>query len=369
MIKILTLAPYKFLPAENGGQKAIERLYTSLSKYTELTCVSTTNNDLTKDHGFELLPLFSNSKLRYADIFSVFSLTKFIKKRGITHLLIEHPYMGWMALQIKKRTGVKLIVHSHNIEGERFKSMNKWWSKYLADYEKYIHQKADLSLFITKEDQQYAVKNFSLDISKTIVTPFSVELNNAPSFDKKNNAKEALCQRYSISPDKKLLVFAGAFNYAPNLDGLKNLLTKILPELDKLKYNYHLIVCGKDIPAEILHNKNNSITYTGFVKNIHEYYCGGDVFVNPIVSGGGIKTKLVEALGNNCDSVSTVTGAIGIASEIIGQKLQIVQDNNWKAFAEAVINSNHSLTTPRQFYDYFNADKIGDRIVSKLQKL
>ncbi len=50
---------------------------------------------------------------------------------------------------LKWFTGVKLIVHSHNIEGLRWKTLGKWWWKGLWIYEKWVHRQADLQLFQT----------------------------------------------------------------------------------------------------------------------------------------------------------------------------------------------------------------------------
>lgn len=368
MIKILALAPYKFLPAENGGQKAIEGLYTALSKRTELTCASTANNDLAKDHGFELLPIFSNSKLRYADIFSVVSLSKFIRKRRIQHLLIEHPYMGLLALRIRKNTGVKLIVHSHNIEGLRFKSMHKWWAPLLASYERNIHRKADLSLFITEEDRDFALREFGLEPKKTMTVPFAVHLSQAPDKKEKQETKRILCERHNISSDTNLLIYAGAFDYAPNAEGLAALLDHVIPELKRMHFKFHLLICGKNIPAALIKN-DSDITYTGFVENIYEYYKGSDIFLNPVIGGGGIKTKLAEALGNNCAAVSTMNGAIGIPANITGSQLMRVADGDWKQFALEITEIKNEANIPSAYLDYFNGDKIADRIVERLKSL
>ncbi|MBK7558780.1 MAG: glycosyltransferase [Chitinophagaceae bacterium] len=72
--------------------------------------------------------------------------------------------------------------------------------------------------------------------------------------------------------------------------------------------------------------------YAGFVEDINLYFKGCDIFINPVVNGGGIKTKLVEALGYDLSVTSTKTGAIGIPVEMTGNKMKISEDNDWKAF-------------------------------------
>ena len=40
-----------------------------------------------------------------------------------------------------------------------------------------------------------------------------------------------------------------------------------------------------------------NLVYAGFVNDVDVYYKGADLFINPVNSGGGLKTKLVEAIG------------------------------------------------------------------------
>ena len=42
----------------------------------------------------------------------------------------------WLAGIIRKRTGIKTILHIHNIEYQRFQSTGKWWWPVLRIYEK-----------------------------------------------------------------------------------------------------------------------------------------------------------------------------------------------------------------------------------------
>ena len=70
------------------------------------------------------------------------------------------------------------------------------------------------------------------------------------------------------------------------------------------------------------------------------YSCGSSIFVNPITEGGGIKTKLVEALACNLNCVSFFTGAIGVDEEICGNKLIIINDGDYQSFANAIITAS-----------------------------
>ncbi|MEJ7679531.1 MAG: glycosyltransferase [Segetibacter sp.] len=133
-----------FLPAQTGGQKAIASLYENLSKHFRLVCIGTQKNDINKAEGYKMYNILSASPLRYINPFNVFKIKKIILKERPDYLQLEHPYLGWLAIALKKITGIKIIIRSHNIEGLRFKSLHKWWWKFLYLYEKWVYARANL---------------------------------------------------------------------------------------------------------------------------------------------------------------------------------------------------------------------------------
>jgi glycosyltransferase involved in cell wall biosynthesis len=102
------------------------------------------------------------------------------------------------------------------------------------------------------------------------------------------------------------LLFNGAFEYIPNRNALDYLLNQINPILlDNASFKYKLLICGRNMPAHVASKSFPNVIIAGFVENIDEYFDATDVFVNPTKTGGGIKTKLVEAIAHNCNAVST----------------------------------------------------------------
>ena len=369
MKTILCIAPYTFLPAETGGKKAIVSLYKTMSEKFKIICISTKNNDPTKEEAFQLRRILSNSSLRYINPFYFFIVRKIIKEEKPDYLQIEHPYFGWLAILLKRFTGLKFIVRSHNIEGLRFKNLGKWWWKILLKYEKWVMRNADFIFFITDTDKQYAISNFHLSPKKTCTITFGVNLTNYPSKEEHEIARRLLLSKHHLNSTDIIILFNGAFNYSPNGKALYNLIKHIFPLLNHLSNKkFKLIVCGKDIPAELMkENADENIIFTGFVSDIETYLTGSSIFVNPVTEGGGIKTKLVEALAYNLNCVSFLTGAIGVPERICGDKLVIVDDNDFKSFANAIITaSNITSDIPAAFYSYFSNENILQRIADVL---
>ncbi|MGN6531223.1 MAG: glycosyltransferase family 4 protein, partial [Ginsengibacter sp.] len=189
----------------------------------------------------------------------------------------------------------------------------------------------------------------------------------------KTNATNFLLKEYSLAAQTSLFLFNGTLNYGPNLDAVKNIVEKINPLFIQKNISYKIIICGKGLPGEMDELKNyvdQNIIYAGFVDDISVYFKGADVFINPVNDGGGIKTKLVEALGYNLNVVSTLNGAIGVDENICDGKLFLSENQDWQVFAEQMeiaTNSNQSIST--LFFQHFYWQNIAEKAAGIVQNL
>jgi len=349
-----------------GGQKGIAFFNRYLSKLVQLNCVTIQDNTELASEGYPIKNILSNSSSRYINPFYFFTISRIIRKEKITNLIIEHPYYGWLGILLKWFCKVKLIVHSHNIEAQRFKSMGKWWWGILWHYEKIIHRKADHSFFIQDNDRNYAIENFKLDPGKCTTITYGFELSQAPTLSDKRSAREQICKVHGISETDRILLFNGTLGYKPNLDALDIILEKINPSLFEDKnFSYKIIICGNKLPVDysgLINYKDKNIIYAGFVDDINLYFKACDIFINPVIDGGGIKTKVVEALGNDLSVISTQSGAIGIPPEITGHKMYLIEDNDWANFSNIIKTINPGENVPAAFFDHFYWGNIAAKV-------
>jgi len=370
-LHIAALASYRVFPAKMGGQKGIACFYSYLGVRVPVSFISTKNNEFPAGFPATFIPLLGNSFLRYVNPFLFFPLRKILLKDNITHLILEHPYYGWLGTLLKWTTKVKLVVHSHNIESLRFKSTGRWWWRILWQYEKFTHRRADLNFFITGEDEQFAIKHFKLDARRCQTITYGSDAKESPMPSERSVARQVLENLYGIGSNEKILLFNGTLDYKPNLDALMIILNVINPALMKQAgFNYRIIICGKSLPAnldELKAYQDKHIIYAGFVDDITVYFKGCDLFINPVTDGGGIKTKLVEALGYNISCISTESGAIGIPQSITGKKLVLTGDTDWEPFTKAIIDINTQENIPNAFYNHFYWGNIADKAASVLK--
>ena len=371
-MKVLSLVPYTIFPAKVGGQKGIALFNEYLAKECDLTCVTIKNNDPQFAKGYKVLNILGNSSLRYINFFYFFTLRRIIKQEGISHLILEHPYYAWLGILLKWFCGIKLVIHSHNIESSRWQSLGKWWWKILWYYERMAHRAADYNFFIQDDDRNYALNSYRLTASKCSTITYGIEWPDAPSRSEKQICREKIATLHQINKQEKIFLFNGALDYKPNYDALMTILNVINPIWLKHKdFHYRIIICGRKLPEsleELKDYKNQNILYAGFVDDITVYFKGADVFLNPIADGGGIKTKLVETIGYSTPAVSTKNGSIGVGDEA-GELLHVVPDNDWNAFAAAAIRISEKSypQTPESFYQKFYWGNIAKKAANFIQ--
>jgi len=368
MTGIAAIVPYKIYPYNSGGQKSIAFFYQFLSEKKEVFLICTSNNSKPSQSKYYIERILGNSIFRYINPFLYFKLKKFIKKNKIKVIILEQPYFGWLGYLLKKSLATKVFVRSHNIEGLRFKSLHRWWWKILWLYEKWVYSIADFTFFIQKNDKEYAVKNFYLDLNKTTVITSGIDFYKPPDLQEKEESKRLLQKMHNFSKDETLIFFNGAYDYKPNLDALKSILYTINPALLITKdFKYKIIICGRNIPAEILNQTYQNVVLAGFVADINIYYKSCDIFINPVNDGGGIKTKLVEALGYNITSVSTINGAIGVDIEICNRKL-LLAENDADFAAKIIEAATIKSSIGEAFYNHFYWGNIIDKAIGIIEK-
>ncbi len=365
MPNVLGLVSFRIFPTHMGGQKGVALFYKYLQRYlTILLAVSVDNQD-SKDT--KTVKMLCPNKKIYQNLFTIKKLEKLIYKNKIDIIIAEHSYAGWIAWLVQKRTGKPFIIHSHNIESKRFREMHKWWWKFYYYYEGWIHRKAQYNFFISDEDLNFAIDHFKLSSAKCSVITYGVE-------EKKLQKNKLLLRKHlHLDENKIILLFNGTLDYKPNYNAVEILMNTIEPLLRQRIENFEIIINGNRAPqklaAQILNSRN--ISYTGYVEDVHLYYQAADLFINPICNDTGVKTKLIEAISNNCTAVSTQSGAAGVKKELCGDQLTIVHDYDWNSFVSSIINhlSKNKSSTPAEFFQFYSWDVIAEKASEKISEV
>ncbi|MFN7116097.1 MAG: glycosyltransferase family 4 protein [Saprospiraceae bacterium] len=362
MSKIAVIIPHQFVPPANGGHAAGYGFCEFLAKEREIVVISTTNNpDLPLP--FRLERLFSDRFYKYFSPLVGLRLYQFLKKEHITHCVIQQPFIGLLILPIVKLLNIRLLVYSHNIEYQRFQTIGKWWWRFLWLVEWLLYRNANAVLFISRDDMREAIPIFKLNPNRCFEMPYGTRYPSTPPG--RDEARKIITQRHQLDPQAFLILFFATHSYKPNTDALERILDIINPILlQKADFPYKILICGGGLPErfnKLTAYQEKNIHYVGFVDKIDEYIQACDVTLNPVITGGGVKTKMVEAIALGTPVISAKTGAKGVDPVACGDKLVILQDDDNQGFAAAILHlkSKYYMPTPASFYkEYYWANAI-----------
>ena len=110
------------------------------------------------------------------------------------------------------------------------------------------------------------------------------------------------------------LLFLGSFRHTPNQEALAWFLDEVFPLIRSDEPCARLILVGSEMPAPELLKPRQGVEWIGFVDDIREPLARYCLFVCPILSGSGVRVKLLEAFAAGIPVVSTRLGAEGLAS-------------------------------------------------------
>jgi polysaccharide biosynthesis protein PslH len=137
----------------------------------------------------------------------------------------------------------------------------------------------------------------------------------------------------ALVPEPRRVGFAGSFGHTPNVVGLHWFLDEVWPLVRRELPDARFVVAGRQPPAELLARSQQGVDFAGFVDDIGAFYAANAVTVVPLLSGGGVKIKTVEAMAAGSAVVSTSIGAEG-SGAAEGCHLLVADDA--AAFARAV---------------------------------
>ncbi len=132
------------------------------------------------------------------------------------------------------------------------------------------------------------------------------------------------------------LLFIGSFRHAPNVDALYWLVNQCMPRILAAEPRAKLTVIGSDPPPRYsLPDLGDAIDLRGYADDILTPLAEHAIFVCPILSGSGIRVKLMESFACGIPVVSTRIGAEGLAFTD-GDTCRLADTP--EAFAQAVID-------------------------------
>jgi glycosyltransferase involved in cell wall biosynthesis len=135
----------------------------------------------------------------------------------------------------------------------------------------------------------------------------------------------AFCSETTDS-DPSSILFSGSMSFPPNVDAVRWFAENVWQTLSEQRPNLRWYIVGADPAPEVRQLSNlPNVVVTGFVPEIRPYLTRTQIVIVPMVSGSGIKNKVLEAMACERAVVSTPLGIEGIDA-VPGRDVEIAAE-------------------------------------------
>lgn len=109
--------------------------------------------------------------------------------------------------------------------------------------------------------------------------------------------------------EREGIAFLGGYRHHPNVKAVEFFAKQVLPKIVKAQPDIVFYVYGSHVPDTIKELESDNIRVVGFAENLDDIFYNHRVIVAPLLSGAGIKGKVLEAMSYGVPQVLTSVGA------------------------------------------------------------
>ncbi len=219
---------------------------------------------------------------------------------------VESIFLTHYVPLIRKYSNAKIVLRAHNVEHHIWKQMvrgvknpfKRWYLKHcalaLGVYEQSHVNDYDAVACITEEDKRFFREN---GCRKPIIDlPFGI-------------TPEPL---EHVEVEECSLFHIGSMDWMPNEEGVRWFLEKVWPRVHKELPQVRLYLAGRKMPQDLMNLDIEGVSIIGEVPDAMYFIGSKQINIVPLLSGSGIRVKIIEAMSAGKTVITTSVGARGI---------------------------------------------------------
>lgn len=248
---------------------------------------------------------------RYYSAKYALRLSQLLQEEQYDVIQLEHLYMGVYLNTIRKYSSARVVLRAQNVEHLLWNSIianeidpyKTWYLKIannrLTQFEREIAGKVDGIMAISDQDSK-VFREIAPGKPNTSI-PAGVD------FTKLENSE----------PEKQYVNYPtfyhlGSMDWIPNQQGIRWFLEDVFPVIKYRFPEFTLHLAGKKMPEWVKEMKLDGVIVDGEVADAKQYQSDKAILIVPLLSGGGIRIKIIEAMAMGKTVISTRVGAEGI---------------------------------------------------------
>ncbi len=238
-------------------------------------------------------------------------LQQLLQENDFDVVQLETLYLAPYISTIRAHSSATIALRAHNVEHEIWERIasntsflpKKWYlqhlTKKLKRFELETMNQCDILVPITARDLDF-FKSYGFD-KKAAVTPIGLDKNDyKPDFQ---------------SYDKELSIsFIGSLDWMPNLEGLKWFMDEVWEKAQVKFPKLQLHIAGRNTPDWMKAMKEPNIHIHGEIPDAQAFINAHSIMVVPLLSGSGMRAKILEGMALGKVVMTTSIGLEGIAA-------------------------------------------------------
>lgn len=232
-----------------------------------------------------------------------------------------------------RRLGVPMIIDAHNVEYQILRryaaglgrlsplrvAVEREWRQVRA-YERRVYGSARLVFAVSHEDAA-AITQMAPDV-RLSVAGIAVDTDAV--------------QPVTAAPTGREVLFVGGLHWPPNVEAVTFFLDEVWAKVRRVCPDARFTVIGRrDAPLARARESLPGVTFAGYVDDLEHFYQRRPVVIAPILSGSGLRVKILDAMAHGLPVVSTTVGCEGIGAR---HDDDILIADNPDAFAASVVS-------------------------------
>ncbi len=340
----------------------IKKLPAAFNHYKNFYCTELDNELKVKDAFLNLFSKDSYHISRFCCPQFEKKLIELLSNDDFDVVQLETLYLAPYIPVIRKYSKAKIAMRAHNVEHEiwqRISDNTQFWPKKiylqylthkLESYERTQLMEYDILLPITQRDLDYFHKMGYRN--KAFVTPIGIDVRDYMANDK------SFYENLSLS-------FIGSLDWMPNIEGLKWFLDDVWPHIHKLYPQLEFHIAGRNSPKWLLELKKPKVTVHGEVPSASEFINKHSVMVVPLLSGSGMRAKILEGMALGKVILSTTIGLEGIDATDRSEVLFADTPEEFRESLDFCFSSNGQLKNIGQRAQVFTSKAYDNLEIAK----
>lgn len=214
---------------------------------------------------------------------------------------------------IRQHSNAKIVLRAHNIEHQIwdrvvkneknpfYKAARKYFAHQLERLECSLGGKIDAFATISEPDFQFFTHCYA-KIPGTVI-PFGIDLDDYPENEN------------FIPSNTPELFHVGSMNWLPNVEGIEWFLENVWPQIIQQYPDVTFTIAGRGIPSQIANRNDLNVNVIGEVSSANDFMLEKDIMAVPLLSGSGIRVKIIEGMALGKTIITTSVGAEGLSVE------------------------------------------------------